>query len=102
MAKKPPPDTDLDPVTVGHHDPGGRVAMFQFNGRPVMLPERMLDLTPEQLELCASLEAKMVDIAAAQRDLASLVDEARALGLSWDTVGWCIGRTGRAASLRFG
>jgi hypothetical protein len=105
MAKKPTPPDDLEPLTIGTDDEEltrDGVALKMFQGQPILLPLRIAKMPPSQLELVVALQAKVVEIAAAQRVLESLVEESRDEGLSWETIGWCIGRTGRAASLRFG
>lgn len=96
-----PEDVDIRP---GREDvPGDSVKVIRTEeGHVLLLPSAYGRLSEGQREWVAELQ----DIAACMARLSDQLEEvvagAREEGISWDLIGWSIGRTGRAASMRFG
>ncbi len=97
-------EDDLEPVDVGHADPGGdgSVAVLYRDGQAVLLPTAMRNLTGPRYEAVEELQLIARQIRAAQDLLGEAVEDARSEGLSWGSIGWCIGTSGEAARVRFG
>ncbi len=94
----------LEPARVGHSDPGGdgSVSVLFLDGAAVMVPTAMRSLSGPALEVVQDLQGTVRRIAEDQDRLAALVTAGRSVGLSWDSLGWCIGTTGQACHQRFG
>jgi hypothetical protein len=97
-------ETDLEAVAVGHADPGGdgSVSVVFRDGVATILPTAMRSLRGPALEVVEDLQDTVRRIAEDQDRLAALVTVGRSVGLSWGSLGWCIGTTGQACAQRFG
>jgi hypothetical protein len=76
--------------------------MLTDSGRAFFVPRSVANLRGEAAELVAdiqTLNGKIYDLRVEQ---ATVIAEARALGVSWPAIGWSIGTTGEAARQRFG
>ncbi len=89
---------------MGHDAPGGdgSVSVLYRDGAAVMVPTAMRSLSGPALEVVEDLQETVRRIAEDQDRLAALVAAGRSVGLSWDSLGWCIGTTGQACNQRFG
>lgn len=97
-------DQALDAGRLGDVQEGDDVGILMTPGGKAMLAPRALrSLRGEALEVAAAIQRTHMERARllAQLD-EQLVPEARELGVSWDSIGWCLGVTGRAASMRWG
>jgi hypothetical protein len=96
--------TDLDKVAVGHADPGGdgSVSVLFRDGAAVMLPTAMRSLSGPALEVVEDLQATVRRIAEDQERVDVLVGAGRSLGLSWGSLGWCMGISAAGVRQRFG
>ncbi len=97
-------ETDLDAVAVGHANPGGdgSVSVLYRDGAAVIVPTAMRSLSGPAREVVEDLQDTVRRIAEDQDRLAALVSAGRQVGLSWDSLGWCIGTSGQAVVQRFG
>lgn len=95
---------DVDSVRPGREDvPGTHVSVLRTaEGHPLLLPSAYSRLGTEQREIVAELQDIAATIAQLGDQLEHFVGHARDAGVSWDLIGWSIGRTGRAAAMRFG
>jgi hypothetical protein len=90
---------DFEPVDVGNEDASAGVAVQVFTdhegGRhAAFVPAGLGRLGPEGLSMMVDLQRVVLKIREAQDHLAALVIEARDMGMSWDSVGWCVGTAG--------
>ena len=86
--------TREDVALVSHRDEDGKV-------RTAILPRSMTKLTGDALEAVSDLQRAALAVRKAQEQVAELVAVAREMGVSWDAIGWSVGTTGRAASMRW-
>lgn len=68
----------------------------------VALPRGITRLGEEGLEVMHSLQLITSELGRLTESLAGAIDDARALGFSWASIGFCIGTTGEAARQRWG
>ena len=103
MGKRRQVDEDFD-VRPGREDvPGESVDIIRTHeGHVLLLPSAYSRLDEEGREIVAELQHISSTMAQLSDQLEEVVGEARVHGISWDLIGWSIGRTGRAASMRFG
>jgi hypothetical protein len=85
------PDGEDDEVTI-QLGPGGG-AYFT--------PRALRNLRGPQAEGVEQLQRAARDLFDAHKRLDELVPACRSLGLSWDSIGWCIGLTGATVRQRF-
>jgi hypothetical protein len=102
---------DLDVgANIGNGDPGQeaegvavRVGTDEFGVRTVyFLPVRLRNANPRQQGLIRDVQQvvrRHVDVLA---ELDVLVADMRQSGLSWDSIGWCVGISGQGARKRWG
>lgn len=102
--RKTEPDYDDLDTHLGRDDvPGDSVRVLRNeSGSVLMLPSAYAKLNESQRELISELQHVAAEISRLTDAMGSLVREGRDEGLSWDLLGWSIGRTGRAVSMRFG
>lgn len=65
-------------------------------------PRAIRDADPAQRAAAVELQHIARSLAHGNQVLRLAVGEARRRGLSWDTIGWCVGLTGQAVRKRFG
>ena len=87
----------------GTDDPGPEgVVILRLDGQAVVLPRALRNLEGEgaraaaRLQLLARQRVDLLD------DTELAVGTARAAGLSWNAVGWCLGVTGDAVRKAYG
>jgi hypothetical protein len=90
------------PGTDENGDGSVAIARLVGSGRAVMLPTSLRKASADQQEVAADLQRAALEILDAVAELGRLVDEARSAGLSWESIGWCVGRSGRAVQKRWG
>lgn len=71
------------------------------DGRALLAPRAIRDATHGQREAAWRLQQLAADLQQLQVQLQMAVVDARAQGLSWETIGWCVGLTGQAVRKRF-
>lgn len=100
---RPDRDDDFD-ARPGREDvPGESLSVVRTGeGHVLLLPSAYRRMNGEQREIVAELQDIAATMARLSEELEEIVGQARDAGISWDMVGWSIGRTGRAASMRFG
>ncbi len=89
---------------MGHATPGGdgSVSILFRDGAAVMVPTAMRSLSGPALEVVEDLQETVRLIAEAQERVDFLVSAGREVGLSWGSLGWCLGTGPEAARQRFG
>ena len=97
--KRPP--AALEDAHLGRDD-GEDVAVMVGDVGAFLAPKSIRDATSRQRRLASELQRHVRDIEAARVQLQMTVVDARAEGLSWSAIGWCVGLTGEAARKRFG
>lgn len=80
-------------VQVGKRADGSRMAG--------LVPASAGRLSAAALEPLSDLQRLGTEIRALQDQVPDLVREARSLGVSWDLLGWALGRTGEAVRRRY-
>lgn len=95
---------DVLDVRLGREDaPGGDVAVMRDgDGSAYLMPRALRDLDRDQAAAARRLQDVADALAVGRDHLEAAVHRARSLGLSWDSIGWCIGLTGAAVRKRFG
>jgi hypothetical protein len=102
MTRKYDPARDAQ---LGNADDIGVSLVMTEDGRAIfepMEPRAVRRATPQQLSCIADLQEPVRVIAAAVQDLDRAVIAARMSGLSWQTIGWCVGTSSEAARQRWG
>jgi hypothetical protein len=105
--KRPAPTPRTDPYDdfsdIGNdeHDDDG-MAIVKVDGMAALVPLAIRRLEPSSMRHMAKLQ----NVVRRRQALGELVDElvadARSQGVSWSSVGWCVGTTGDAARKRWG
>lgn len=85
---------DGDVSVVVRDEGGAREAIF--------LPRGITRLGEEGFEIAHELQHITGALRIGTERLEAAVRDARALGLSWDSIGFCVGTTGEAARQRWG
>jgi hypothetical protein len=95
-------DAGLD-LEIGRDDiPGGAVDLrYSPSTGPYLMPRALRDLPGPTAEVVGGLQDCVAQLHEAQERLGRLVPVARAEGLSWDSIGWCLGISGEAVRRRF-
>lgn len=70
--------------------------------RAALRPASVARATPAQHDVLHELQALALEIAERQETLRVIAREARALGVSWGVIGWCVGLTSEGARLKYG
>ncbi len=92
----------MSTVSIGTDDPGESVGVMRTASRQaVILPRALMKLRGEQLEAAADLQHVVAELMRWQVKVDEAVADARAQGLSWGAVGWCVGTTAQAAQRRW-
>lgn len=87
-----------DKIGVGREDVDAHgVDIVMTHGGAAVLPRSLRKAHPAALDLVGDLQRAAVAVLDAQASVVDLLREGRALGLSWDALGWCIGLTGPGA-----
>jgi hypothetical protein len=96
--------TDLDRLAVGHENPGGDgdVSVLFRDGAAVIVPTALRSLRGPALEVVEELQRTVVEIAERQDRVDVLVAAGRQVGLSWGSLGWCMGISAAGVRQRFG
>lgn len=68
----------------------------------VLRPSSVDRATPAQHDALHDLQRSALAVRDAQAALREDVEHARALGVSWGLIGWCVGTSGEAARQRYG
>lgn len=98
----------FDPVAIGTAEgaeDGVSVLMGKGpNGerRAAFLPRAMQKLGNDGVVMAADLQRTVLAMQQLQETLSRQVSEARDMGMSWNSIGWCVGTTGDAARQRWG
>jgi hypothetical protein len=96
---------DPSQAHIGNDDPLHGVALvITEDGRSIMepiMPKAVERATAEQQTLIADLQGPVRVIMLAVQDLDAAVFAAREGGLSWQTIGWCVGTSAQAARQRW-
>lgn len=87
---------------LGNDEPSEVAVTRLPDGRALLLPRSLRKHTGDTLEVVADLQHQVAEIDEGMQRVTQLVHELRDLGVSWDGIGWCVGTTGRAASMRWG
>lgn len=95
-------DDLVGPMGAAHPDAGDVSIVRTPSGGAFFAPASLRRLDGEQQEVAASLQRAALAALQVQQLVAQQVDEARAAGLSWSAIGWCLGVTGEASRQRFG
>lgn len=66
-----------------------------------MLPSALAKASPELVVVLSELQHTAAEIQRLVGKLDDLVPEARDLGASWESIGWCVGTTGSAVRQRW-
>lgn len=90
------PPGDLSP-----EDQDGGVAIMVGSAGAFLAPRSVRNLGPEGQEVARVLQENVEIIQGAQEGIAWAVEQGRALGMSWNALGWCLGLTGQAVRKRF-
>ena len=100
--KRPP--ASLEDASLGREDlDGGEDLAVLLGGHgAVLAPRSIRSASPRQQAVVARMQRSVRDIEAARVQLQMAVVDARAEGLSWSAIGWCVGLTSDAARKRFG
>jgi hypothetical protein len=98
---------DFEPMEVGNDDFEGGVTVQMVTdedgGRhAAFVPVALGRLGAEGLGMMADLQKVVLQIRESQDRLGALVVEARDLGMSWGSIGWCVGTSEPAARQRWG
>lgn len=93
-----------DAVSAAVPGSGAAAAAEGAGAAPVgrLFPRGITRLGQPGVESAERLQEAAASILAVTRRLDEVVSEARARGLSWDSVGFCVGMTGEAARQRWG
>ena len=78
---------------VGLPDKGPVVVGFAPAGGAYVVPRAVRNLGPDGADLVADLQRTVRLVLDGQARIVDLVREGRAMGLSWATLGWCVGLT---------
>jgi hypothetical protein len=95
---------DFDRIDLGRADSAeeGVEVRRLTDGRAVLVPRALRDLRGAPADLVADLQHVAGEIARGQDLLDGLVPECREAGLSWNSIGWCLGISSQAARQRWG
>lgn len=93
---------DTERLHLGNDEDTDLAVMRLPDGRALLLPRSLRKLSGEAREVVADLQHVVAEIQRLGDQVDGLVDEARNLGVSWEGIGFCVGTTGRAASMRWG
>lgn len=78
------------------------ISMDRARGQAYFIPRSLRNAGPAGQEAASALGSAVREIEEARQRIADAVVVARAEGLSWDSIGWCLGITGTAVRRRFG
>jgi len=88
-------------IRVGREDGAeDGVAVVVRGGRAVLVPRMLRNLSRQGDELVEELQGTAMALEAGQERLDKYILAARAEGLSWNAIGWCVGLTGQAVRKR--
>ena len=71
-------------------------------GGAVFVPQSLRNGSPKQLELARTLQRTVIKRQLLMDQVEDLVGQLRDGGVSWDSIGWCVGTTGEASRRRWG
>lgn len=80
-------------------DADGVTITFDSEGA-FFMPERLRAASPAQREVMGSIQRLVRNNVSILATLDERVADARRLGLSWDSIGWLVGMSGRGAQKR--
>jgi hypothetical protein len=86
------PDGQVDGDVLIWRSPEGRIGI---------LPRALRNAGPDARQVATALQHNALEIQKLMSETASLVSAGRSLGLSWDSLGWCLGVTGQAVQKRY-
>jgi hypothetical protein len=81
-------------VVVSRDEDGGRHA--------AIMPRAMGKLGREGILMASDLQHTILEMQKLQNQLEQQIFEARDMGMSWNSIGWCIGISGNAVQQRWG
>ena len=98
------PPAALEDASLGRDDlDGGEdLAVIVGGSGAFLAPRSIRQATSRQRDVAARLQGLVRELDGLRVQLQMAVVDARAEGLSWSTIGWCVGLTGEAARKRFG
>lgn len=102
------PDADNFDVAarIGNDDDdmaaAGVAVSLSWDGGAFFVPERLRNASPRQRALMQSIQDRVRANVTILAQLDELVAEARAAGLSWASIGWCVGLSEAGARKRWG
>lgn len=99
---------EFEPVNVGtgdHTEDG--VSLYRATGpdgkqHAALMPKALGKLGKEGILMASDIQHTVISIRKQQEELEELIEQARDLGMSWNSIGWCVGTTGDAARQRWG
>lgn len=97
------PDFEGGVVGAQHRD-AVNVLTREIRGQKeaIFMPRGISRLGSDGFEIAHSLQHTTMEMRRLSEALEVLVNEARALGFSWASIGFCVGTTGEAARQRWG
>jgi hypothetical protein len=99
--KKPPPTRHERMDSLDALDEDVQI-LRTFSGKGVVLPVSLRRLSIDGLEAAAEVQRIAFTMEELGEQLEAAIEELRANGGSWATVGFCVGTTGEAARQRWG
>lgn len=81
-------------VVVSQDDDGARHA--------AIMPRAMSKLGRDGVLMASDLQHTILEMQKLQTQLEEQIEEARVMGMSWNSIGWCIGISGNAVQQRWG
>jgi hypothetical protein len=98
----------FDPVSIGRPEDakdGVNVLMAKDedgNRHAAIMPRAMGKLGRDGILMASDLQRTILAMQKLQGQLEDQIREARDLGMSWNSIGWCIGTSGNAVQQRWG
>lgn len=99
---------DFEPMQLGTREGAeDGVSVYRTKGpdgkqHAALMPQALGKLGKEGILMASDIQHTVLTIRQKQDELAELIAEARDMGMSWNSIGWCVGTTGDAARQRWG